>query len=157
MRRLLLPAFCLLAAAAPAGTLVVDHAFARAALAGRTGVVYLEVTDHGAPDRLKGASSEIAEAVELHESVSEGGVARMRPVASAEISQGHRLVLAPGGMHLMLIGLKRALRPGDHFDIILDFAHAGALPVSVEVLKAGALPPGAQPGMGEMPGMKMTP
>ena len=42
-------------------------------------------------------------AVELHESVVDDGVARMRRLEKIEIPAGKNTVLAPGGKHLMLM------------------------------------------------------
>ena len=41
--------------------------------------------------------------VELHESVVDDGVARMRPLEKIEIPAGRNTILAPGGKHLMLM------------------------------------------------------
>ncbi len=83
------------------------------------------------PDTLLGASSTAAEHVELHETIREGDVMRMRPVARLEIPAGATLEMKPGGIHIMLINLKRALHPGDRVPVTLTFTHAA--PVSLEV------------------------
>ena len=83
------------------------------------------------PDTLLGASSTAAENVELHETLREGDVMRMRPVANLEVPAGGVLEMKPGGIHIMLINLKRALHPGDRVPVTLTFTHAA--PVSLEV------------------------
>jgi copper(I)-binding protein len=84
----------------------IENAWSRAAMQGRTGVVYLTIVDHGAADRLTGVSSPVADKAELHESFSEGGVSKMRPVATLALDQGKPVVLGPGGYHIMLPDLK---------------------------------------------------
>jgi periplasmic copper chaperone A len=129
----------------------VEKAWSRAAMQGRVGVVYLTITDHGAADRLTGVSSPVAEKAELHESLSEGGVAKMRPVTSLPVEQAKPVVLAPGGYHIMLMGLKQPLKQGDVFPITLSFANAGQVTAQVTVEPPGATMPmpmhtGSTPG-----------
>ena len=90
-------------------------------------------TIRGSGDRLTGATvpSSVAALAELHKTVVEGGIARMQPVAAAELSG--TLTLAPGGMHVMLFDLAAPLKPGDRFDVTLHFEHAGDRSVSVDV------------------------
>ena len=83
-----------------------DHAWSRAMPAGASGVVYLIITDRGEPDTLIGASSAVAAKAELHESFDDHGVMKMRPVASLSVAPDKPVKLAPGGYHIMLIGLK---------------------------------------------------
>src|SRR5690242_11476976 len=85
----------------------IDNAWSRAAMQGRTGVVYLTIVNHGAADHLTSVSSPVTDKAELHESFSEGGMSKMRPVASLALDPGKPIVLAPGGYHIMLMDLKR--------------------------------------------------
>ena len=128
----------------------VQHAWSRPAMAGHTGVVYLSITDHGAPDRLTGVSCPDAAKAELHESSDDHGVMKMRPVASLPVQPGETVALQPGGYHIMLVGLKRALNPGDSVPVTLTFAKAGQVTAVAMVEKRGAAP--AHDAMG---GMKM--
>jgi periplasmic copper chaperone A len=114
----------------------VTGAWARPALPGMTtGVIYLTATNHGrAPDRLLGAATPVAASASLHQSMSMGGMAEMTAVRDGlALPPGGTAHLAPGGYHLMLMGLKRGLKVGERFPAILRFAHAGAVPVQVEV------------------------
>jgi hypothetical protein len=54
-------------------------------------------------------------------------------------------------MHMMLLGLKAPLRPGQSFPLTLDFAKAGERQVSVKVEPVGAM----GPGMHQAGGMSM--
>jgi copper(I)-binding protein len=133
----------------------IENAWSRAAMQGRIGVVYLTIVDQGAADHLTGVSSPVTDKAELHESFSEAGVSKMRPVASLALDQGKRIVLAPGGSHIMLMDLKRPLNQGDTFPVTLTFAKAGQVTVQVTVQKAGAVMPMHMPMHGDrMPGMK---
>lgn len=96
------------------------------------GAIYVTLRNEGSgADALLGATSTAAEDVELHETIRDGDVMRMRPVAKLEIPAGAALEMKPGGIHIMLINLRRGLRPGDRVPVTLTFEHAA--PVSLEV------------------------
>jgi hypothetical protein len=103
----------------------------------------MTITDTGAPDRLVGVETPVADKAELHESVAEGGVMKMRPLAAAPVEPGKPLILKPGGYHVMLMGLRRTLKEGDEFPATIHFAAAGAVGVTARVAKAGAVGPSA--------------
>ena len=50
----------------------------------------------------------------------------MRGVAALPIELAKPVMLAPGGYHIMLMGLKRTLEQGDRFPVTLSFVKAGA-------------------------------
>jgi copper(I)-binding protein len=128
----------------------VENAWSRAAMQGRTGVVYLTIVDDGADDRLTAIASPVAAKAELHESFTEHGVAKMRPVVALPVERGKPLALAPGGYHVMLMDLKRPLRQGDTFPITLNFEKAGQVKATVTVQRAGGGMPMGHEGMGGM-------
>jgi len=62
------------------------------------------------------------------------GVMRMRKLEDGlTVPAGETVTLAPGGEHIMLIGLDAQLEAGESFDIRLEFENAGAQSISVEV------------------------
>lgn len=68
---------------------------------------YFELDNPGAtPLVLESLESSAFESVEMHETVDDNGVSRMRPLANATIAPGATLRFEPGGMHLMLAGMK---------------------------------------------------
>jgi periplasmic copper chaperone A len=143
-------------ALADPGGIQVDHVWSRAMPAGATGVVYLTVTDHGAPDTLIGIASPVAASAELHETINDNGVMKMRSVASLPVAPGKPIKLAPGGYHVMLVGLKQALVAGRSFPVTLTFAKAGMVTTTAMVQAAGASMPGMDHGnTGNMGGMSM--
>jgi copper(I)-binding protein len=85
------------------------------------------------PDRLLSAGSDIAEAVELHQTTMTDGVMQMTPQEYVEIPAGEQVIFKPGDLHVMLIGLHRQLNFGDSFDLTLDFETAGEITLSVTV------------------------
>jgi copper(I)-binding protein len=79
-----------------------------------------------------GAESPICERIEFHRSEVEGGIARMLEQESLTVPAGGRLVLEPGGTHLMLIR-PVALRAGDRVQITLELDDGEKLVVEVVV------------------------
>ena len=118
--------------------IAVDHAWSRAAMAGREGVVYLTITNSGAPDRVTAVSTPVATNAEVHQTINDNGVMKMRAVKSLEIDQGTSVTLAPSGYHIMLMDLKQALKQGESFPVTLTFAKAGPITATALVEKAGA-------------------
>jgi copper(I)-binding protein len=104
-------------------------------LEGGTGGAFLTIRNNGgAPDRLRSASSPVAQTVELHETVDDNGVMRMAPQPDGwEIAPGGDLVLKPGGKHIMLMGLRHPLQPGETIEITLNFDKAGPIKLQVPV------------------------
>ncbi|MBX6375463.1 MAG: copper chaperone PCu(A)C [Acetobacteraceae bacterium] len=130
----------------------VSAAWTRAASQGATGAGYMVLRNRGTTaDRIVSASSPVARTVELHTHVHEGGVMRMRPVPAIDLPAGQEVRLAPGGLHLMLIGLTRPLREGERVPVTLTLEHGGSLTVELEVMSArsrGPAPSSAPMGHG---------
>lgn len=121
MTRLALAAALLLTAAAASAQVQVKDAWARATLQGQTATgAFMTLT---APDgaKLVGVSSPVAGHSEVHEMVMDGSVMKMRPIAALELPAGRAVELKPGGYHLMLMDLKRALKPGEKVPVELRF------------------------------------
>jgi copper(I)-binding protein len=120
-------------------TVQVKDAWARAtASTAKVAGVFMTLTATGAPDKVVSATSPVAETVELHETVRDGNVMRMRPVPALVVTPGTPTELKPGGLHVMLIGLKRQLNRGETFPVTLTFEKAPPVTVTVTVQAAGA-------------------
>jgi copper(I)-binding protein len=125
------------------GDIRITAPWARAAGRGATGGGFLTLQNTGsAPDRLVAVRAAIARSVELHESSREGDVMRMRPVDGIDLPPGQEVKLAPGGFHIMLIGLAEPLDRGRRVPVTLVFERGGSVEVQLEVLSAGARGPG---------------
>lgn len=142
-------------AAADASDISLEHVWARASAGNATtGAAYLTVTDNGSPDRLVGVSTPVAAMAELHETINDNGVMKMRPVAGIALKSGKPVTFMPGGYHVMLMGLKAPLKAGDSFPLTLTFEHAQPITVTAHVEAVG----GAGMDHGTMqgkPGMNM--
>jgi copper(I)-binding protein len=129
------------------GELKIGHPYARATVPHQpTGGAYLTIENRGKDgERLVSAASPVAKSVEIHTMSMEGNVMKMRAVPALEIKPGDKVEMQPGhGYHIMLLGLKQALKAGEQFPLTLNFEKAGKLEVSVKVediaAKAAAKP-----------------
>ena len=102
---------------------------------GGTGAVYMTVTNEGdEAELLLSGETDVAEIVEIHETVADGEVMQMRPLSDGlEIAASEDVTLEPGGFHVMLIGLTEDLTNGMTFDLDLEFAEAGEVTLPVNV------------------------
>ena len=100
-----------------------------------TGAVFMRLKNVGGePDRLTGGQTDVAEVVEIHETVMEGDVMKMRMLPEGlTVPAKGEVLLKPGGYHVMLIGIKRDLVVGDTFALDLEFEKSGTVTVQPEV------------------------
>lgn len=125
------------------GSLKIGHPYSRAMPpAAPTNAAFFSISNNGkAADKLLGASSPLASTVELHNNLNDSGVMRMRPLAGGiSVAPGETLKLAPGGLHLMLLGVKQQPHAGDKFPLTLKFEKAGDISVEVKVEDGAAMP-----------------
>jgi hypothetical protein len=124
------------------GKLTLQHPWTRAT-AGKVGAGYTIITNNGTTaDQLVSATTPAADKVEFHTMSMDGGVMKMRPLPDGiAIPAGGTAKLAPGGSHLMLIGLKAPLVEGTLVPLTLNFAKAGPVKVELKVEAAGAAEP----------------
>jgi periplasmic copper chaperone A len=132
--------FCLASVAlAQSRSVSVSDAWARASNVS-TGAVYLTITNSGsADDKLVAAQSPVAKTVQMHIETNDNGIMKMRQLHAVDVKASGKATLAPGGMHLMLIGLKHHLIVGQTFPLTLTFEKAGKIAVTVAVKKAGSM------------------
>lgn len=97
--------------------------------------VYMALENRGAAaDRLVAARTDAAGLVEIHETQMENDVMRMRPLADGlELPAGGRVMLEPGGYHIMLLDLPRDLLPGEAIAVTLVFESGAELVIGAPV------------------------
>ncbi len=102
----------------------IDAAWVRAAPPGAMMMAgYMRVYNDGkTPLIFVSAHSEAFGTIELHRTQIKNGVSSMRPASDQIIAPGGSMTLDPGGLHLMLMQPKRALKVGDSVRFQLDFA-----------------------------------
>lgn len=116
----------------------VKDAWARSGMKDGNSAAYMMLTNTtGLDDELVGASSDIANAVEVHLSqMGADGVMQMIQQESVALPAGGMLELKPGSYHVMLIGLKQDLKVGDSITITLHFKNGEDVTLTVPVKEA---------------------
>ena len=119
-----------------------EHPWTRATPPGaKTGAGFLQLKNAGAADRVVGASSPVAGRVEMHVTVREGDVMKMREVKGFDVPAKGSFELKPGGAHLMLMDLKRPIKKGEKVPLTLKLEKGGELKVDLVAEEAGARTP----------------
>jgi len=103
---------------------------------GANGAVYFVIHNHTDQDEeLIGVTTNVADAVEIHQSTidPDTDIMRMEMVSSIPIPADSEIFFEPGKYHLMLVRLKRELKVGDHIGVILHFKNHEDIIVNVAV------------------------
>lgn len=133
-------------------TIHVADAWARSPSEDVAAVFFTAHNGQEVEDRLVGASSPIAGRAEVHETVEEDGEMVMRPVEAVPIAPDAEVRFEPGGYHVMLFDLTEPLEVDSTITVVLEFEHAGQVPIEAIVKpyvpEEGDM--GEQGGMGEM-------
>lgn len=132
-------ALLLIANSAVAEMVIAEPWAAATPPAATVGGGYMQIRNTGsAADRLIAATSPLSERVEMHASMMENGIAKMRQQPSLTIPAGGQLELKPGGSHLMFVGLKRPFKQGEKVPVTLHFERAGEVRTALSVQRLGA-------------------
>lgn len=96
---------------------------------------FLTITNKSdAADRLISAASPVAPTVQLHTMSMDGGVMRMRELPDGIPVPAQSVIeLKPGSLHIMFIGVKAPLKPGQTVSLTLRFEKAGMVKVAMPV------------------------
>jgi len=122
------------------GDLTISKAWTRATPPkARAGGGFIEIVNTGSEDdRLVAAQSDVSGKVELHEMAVIDGIMKMREMEGGiEIPAGETVILQPGGLHIMFMGLKQSFEEGTTVPVILTFEKAGEVTVELPVAKMG--------------------
>jgi copper(I)-binding protein len=94
----------------------------------------MQISGGGEDDVLASAESAACSVVELHETTMSDGVMSMQHLPQGiPIPAGETVSLEPGGLHVMCMGVERALVEGENIDVQLQFESAGVVTVSAEI------------------------
>lgn len=118
----------------------VSKAWARATVSkAHAGAAYVTIANGGAAsDKLVSVSTPAAGRAEMHTTIKDGDIMRMRAVEHIEIGPKAMVTLQPGGVHIMLMDLKAPLKEGTTFPMTLIFEKAGETTVEVAVQSIAA-------------------
>ena len=142
-----------LLAACSGGDLTVKDAWARPALAGNNSAVYFVIDNPtNEDDTLLSVASNVSSIAEMHmtmavqgeqnmetdmehdmESMPQGEVMTMVKQENVPVPKRGEVTFAPGGLHVMLIGVNGELIEGDRIEVTLNFEKAGPMTLQVPV------------------------
>ena len=116
-------------------TIIVKDAWARSALQGNTSAIYFLIDNSSeVDDALLSASTDVAMMTELHmSSVDASGIMKMSPQENVPVPAKSSVEFKQGGLHVMLMGLMKDLKPGDLIKLTLNFENAGKISLEVPV------------------------
>ncbi len=119
---------------APAQALTAQDAWVRATPGVDVAAVYMTLHNGGTqPLVVTGVRSAAAADAMIHESSVVNGQSTMRTRDALTIGAGQTLRFAPGGLHIMLHGLKRPLAAGEEVRLLLLLQGGASVPVIARV------------------------
>ena len=101
---------------------------------GNPGAVYFDITNAGSTDiAFRSADVEGAQSAMMH--ATNGGT--MADLMLQPVKAGETVKFAPGGLHVMAMGLADTLKAGGKTNVTLHFSNGDKLTFPAEVLAAG--------------------
>lgn len=119
MYRAVMIAATLFATSAIADTVKVENAWVRATAPGQQVAGGFMNLTADADMTLVGGDSPVSKALELHFMRMDNGVMEMRQMQEIALPRGQTVRLEPGDLHVMFIGLKAQIKPGQKVPMTL--------------------------------------
>ncbi len=110
-----------------AGTVVIEDAWVAETIGAqiRTAAYFTITNTSGVDERLVGISTPVASMAHLHRTQTENNVSTMQSTDALILPAGGSVRLAPGGLHIMILGLNGPLQAGESVPLTLSFLEAG--------------------------------
>ncbi|MFN8734865.1 MAG: copper chaperone PCu(A)C [Hyphomonadaceae bacterium] len=116
------------------GTFAIMNPVIRTPMAGRPTAGYFDFNyNDKVPDRIIAVASPVFKRVEMHDSVTDGGMKKMVKLDTLELPAKSSIKFTPGGKHLMLFDPTKALKAGELVKVTFVFAERDPIDVSFEV------------------------
>jgi hypothetical protein len=106
-------------------------------VAGQPSAGYFKIEGGAEGTKLVSISSPALRRVELHESMTGGGMAKMKPVKDVDFDYRGRIAFEPGGKHAMIYGMPKDVQPGGRIPLTFAFNVAPPITIEAEVRTAG--------------------
>ncbi len=101
-----------------------------------TSLAFMGITNNSSKDHaVLDAEGTVAKMVQLHTHTMKNGMMHMHKVEKIDLPAGKTVMLQSGGLHVMLMGLKQDLKPGDMVAINLVFEDGSKKKLDVPVRK----------------------
>ena len=99
-----------------------------------TAAAYMKIENHGDHDiEITGIETDVATSPEFHSMEMHDGMMNMKKMDKVIVPAHGEISFGPGGNHLMLIGLTRALKAGEHLMLTLKTSGGESIMVHAEV------------------------
>lgn len=135
-------AACVLGACSQPAELFVDKGYVRLpAVKGNPGVAYFTLHGGDADTKLLSVTAPSVIKTELHESMMNGSMASMAPIADLPVPAKAKLTFAPGGKHVMLFNINGSVKPGGTIKLIFTFSNNLRIEYDAPVIAAGDAAP----------------
>ncbi|MCG6914783.1 copper chaperone PCu(A)C [bacterium BMS3Abin03] len=96
--------------------------------------LYFTIENEGdETDTLYSIDSDASNMIQMHETYSKDDLMGMREIGQIVINPGEKVTLEPGGMHIMVMKLKKDLKIKDKVAFNLHFRKAGDIKITAEV------------------------
>ena len=96
--------------------------------------LFMVIENNGnSPDVLIAVKTDICNKVMIHKTENSKGVMKMLHVDKLEIPSHSKVVFKPGSYHVMLMGLKKSINPGEKVKFTLIFDKSGAITIQAPV------------------------
>ncbi|WP_375247190.1 copper chaperone PCu(A)C [Planktomarina temperata] len=115
------------------GDLTITDAFSYPTT-GRSGAGYFTLSNEGAADALLGVEADYPK-VMIHKSMMKDGVMTMEHQMHVVVPTQGQIEFAPGGYHVMFMGLKEGWGVGEDIKATLIFEKSGSLDVTFKVVE----------------------
>ena len=132
MRRLVLAALVVASGFAQASVTATD-AWVRGTVPAQKTTGAFVTLQSSEESKLVSVTSPAAQSAEIHASEQKQGVMHMHAVDAIALPAGQRVELKPGGLHIMLVGLTRALGAGDTVPLMFTFQDGKGKRTRIEV------------------------
>lgn len=110
---------------------VISDVWVKASVPGGTvSAAYMQIKS-ATPLKLVKAASPVAGIVEIHDMKMKDGVMEMKAMDALDLPAGKAVELKPGGIHVMMMKVKKPINKGDKVPLTLTFEGAGSKPVVV--------------------------
>jgi periplasmic copper chaperone A len=120
-----------------AAPVAISNAWTRATPPGTTVTALYAQLRSSQDDEIVAVSCALAERVEIHASTQTNGMMQMRRVERLKVTAGVPLKFAPGGLHLMIMGLREPLVVGRSLAVTFTFRAAGSITIKAEIVAPG--------------------
>lgn len=117
-----------------ANKIIINNAWVRPADKGTNSAIYLTIDNRASTaDTLIAVNTAVSDMASVHQTTRENGMTGMHHVKTVVIEAHSKLILKPGGYHIMLMDLNQSLQKKDTLKLNLTFARAGKKNILVPV------------------------